>query len=160
MSVESNHLAERIALLKKMAVFGALQDDSLKLILSESAYRAFSAGQYIVLEGERGDSLFVLESGTVVIERSWEDEVVELNRLHAGDCFGEMTLIDFRPRSASVKAYNDCVAIEIPSRVLQRLHQTSVAEYAMIMMNLGREVSRRLRLADERLFQLQQRIAM
>ena len=133
-----------------------LKSESLELILRHSQDIQVADGDYFVREGDRGDSLFVLESGTVLIERTWENGIVELGRLSAGDCIGEMALIDFRPRSASVKATSNCQAIEVPSRALRELYQVDVEQYAIIMMNLGREVSRRLRLADERLFRLHQ----
>ena len=44
-------------------------------------------------------------------------------RLAEGDCFGEMALIDFQPRSASVKAESRCRAIEVPTKSLRLLYQ-------------------------------------
>ena len=94
--------------------------------------------------------------GTVLVQRKWKGESIELGRLAEGDCFGEMALIDFQPRSASVKAETDCQAIEIPSKSLRSLYKRDLEQFTMIMMNLGREVSRRLRVADDRLFEIQQ----
>jgi CRP-like cAMP-binding protein len=67
-------------------------------------------------------------------------------------------MIDFMPRSASVRAVTSCQAIEIPGKSLIQLYKRDVEQYAVIMMNLGREVSRRLRLAGDRLFQLEESI--
>ena len=58
-------------------------------------------------------------------------------------------------RSASVMAETNCQAIEIPAKSLIQLYKKDVEQYAMIMMNLGREVSRRLRSAGDRLFELE-----
>jgi CRP/FNR family cyclic AMP-dependent transcriptional regulator len=145
----------RLELLRAMPAFGGLKTESLRLILSNSNQVVLQEGEYFFREGEPGDSLFVLESGTVLMERVWKGKPIELGRLARGDCFGEMALIDFMPRPAAVKAESNCEAIEVPSHALRRLFQLEVEQYAMIMMNLGREVSRRLRIADECLFQLQ-----
>lgn len=139
-----------------MPVFGGLKKESLELILRESEDIVVREGDYYFREGEPGDSLFVLESGTVLVQRLWQGQPIELGRLASGDCFGEMALIDFQNRSASVQAECNCSAIEVPSRALRSLLKVDVEQYAMIMMNLGREVSRRLRVADECLFQMQQ----
>ncbi len=147
---------KRIELLRTMPVFGGLKAESLTLILEQSDESIALEDDYFFREGDPGNSLFVLETGTVLIQRIWEGEPIVLGRLAAGDCFGEMALIDFQPRSASVKAESNCQAIEIPSKSLRALYREDVEQYAMIMMNLGREVSRRLRVADECLFQLQQ----
>ena len=146
----------RLELLRGMPVFGGLKTESLELILSNSEQIVLQEGEFFFREGEPGDSLFVLESGTVLVQRMYQGKAIELGRLAPGDCFGEMALIDFLPRSAAVKAECNCEAIEVTNRALRSLFQSDVEQYAMIMMNLGREVSRRLRIADECLFQLQQ----
>jgi len=56
------------------------------------------------------------------------------------------------PRSASVKAIEDCSAIELRPDHLMRLFERDVEQFALIQMNMGREVCRRLRATDERLF--------
>jgi CRP/FNR family cyclic AMP-dependent transcriptional regulator len=146
--------SNRVELLRRMAAFGGLSIHSLELILAQSVERIVAEEEFFFREGDSAESLFVLEAGSVVIQRVWQGEPIELGRLDAGDCFGEMSLIDFQPRSASVKAESECQAIEIPNRVLRALYQHDVEQYAIMMMNLGREVSRRLRAADQQLFQL------
>ncbi|TWU22989.1 cAMP receptor protein [Novipirellula galeiformis] len=143
-------------LLRQMAVFGGLKNESLALILAESLTLTLAAEDYFFHEGDAGESLFVIETGTVLIQRRWRNEAIVLGRLASSDCFGEMALIDFQSRSASAKAECNTSAIEIPRSALRALYRSDVEQYAIIMMNLGREVSRRLRLADECLFQLQQ----
>ena len=71
-------------------------------------------------------SVFVLETGTVLVQRMWKGEPIELGRLASGDCFGEMALIDFEKRSASIKAESNCSAIEVPSRSLRSLFKVGL----------------------------------
>ncbi len=144
-------------LLRHMPIFGGLTDDTLSLILSHANPRFVESGDYFFQEGDGADSLFVIESGSVVIERRWKQTMVELSRLKAGDCIGEMALIDLLPRSASARAVEDCNAIEITRHALHELYKQDIEQYAIIMMNMGREVSRRLRRADERLLALEQK---
>jgi CRP-like cAMP-binding protein len=75
-----------------------------------------------------------------------------LRELRRGDCFGEVALFDFGARSASVRALAPCRALEISARALRLLSEEHLKDFTLLYMNLGREVSRRLRLADERLF--------
>ena len=60
--------------------------------------------------------------------------------------------MDLSPRSASVLAVEDCTAIELSSANLYKVYERDIEQFALIQMNLGREVSRRLREADDRLF--------
>lgn len=146
------------SLLRNMPVFGGLSNASLQLIIEQCDETHVAASDYFFRQGDAAKSLFVIQSGLVVVERTWEEEMVTLGRLRRGDCFGEMSLIDMQPRSASVRAEEKCEAIEITRSSLHRLYQQNIEQYAMIMMNMGREVSRRLRAADDRLFALEQKL--
>ena len=149
-----------IQLLQQMPVFGGLKPETLEKILELSELVDVTAGDRFFSEGEAGDCLYVLELGKVIVEKNWHGEQVELGRLDVGDCFGEMALIDLQCRSASVRALETCVAIKIHRSVLLNLFQDNVEQYAIIMMNMGREVSRRLRMIHEKLFVCQQQLEM
>ena len=69
--------------------------------------------------------------------------------LHEGDCLGEMALFDYMPRSASAIAQSNCRLIEITSQNLYDIYKKDMEQFALIQMNLGREIARRLRRADE-----------
>lgn len=146
---------ERIALLQSMPFFGAIKDSSIALILGLSKTLTFKKDDIIFQQGDRGDSLFLLEQGSAVIYKHADNQAHILRQISDGDCFGELALIDFTPRSASVKAESDCTAIKIPSSALHSLFQKDPEQFLIIQMNIGREVSRRLRAADDRWFQLQ-----
>jgi CRP-like cAMP-binding protein len=148
-------VASRIELLQGMPVFGALRADTLEFLLGDATTVLRRAGEYYFHEGERAESMFVIERGCVDVVKHWQDREWALFRFDAGQCFGEMALLDLFPRSASVRAVEDCRAIEIGAAALYRLFEHDAEQFALIQMNIGREVCRRLRAADERLFQLQ-----
>lgn len=142
----------RLVLLQRMPVFGALREDTLDFLLSATRERQVAAGGHFFRQGERALSMFVLESGRVTVRRSWGGREMLLRTLGAGDCFGEMALMDLSARSASVRAESDCLAIEITPGDLQALFERNAEQFAIIQMNIGREVCRRLRATDELLF--------
>ena len=74
-----------------------------------------------------------------------------LTRLKPGDCFGEMAIIDFSPRSATARAVVESQALEVSMDGLLALYQSDVEQFAMIHMNMARELSRRLRQLGDRL---------
>ena len=142
----------RTALLQAMPVFGALGESALALLLEGAPTVERRAGEYFFREGDAAQSLYVLEQGSVVVLKRWEGHEHALHALGEGDCFGEMALMDYFPRSASVRAIEDCRAIELAVGALQRLAERDIEQFALLQMNLGRELSRRLRAADEQLF--------
>jgi CRP-like cAMP-binding protein len=141
-----------IELLKQMPVFGGIRNDMLQFLLERSPSVAVRRDDFFFREGDVAQSMFVLESGAVAVLKRWKGEQRLLRRLESGDCFGEMALMDMMSRSASVLALEDCAAIELSVSSLFALYEKDLEQFTLIQMNMGREVSRRLRIADERLF--------
>ncbi len=147
---------ESFKMLQQMPVFGGLTDIAIRSILDHSRIVDVAATEYFFHEGETAESFFVLITGSVRIEKNWNGTAVEIRKLAAGDCIGEMAILDLQSRSASVGAEANCQAIEITRSTLHKLYQDDIQQYAIIMMNMGREVSRRIRTASDRLFALDQ----
>jgi CRP/FNR family cyclic AMP-dependent transcriptional regulator len=142
----------RIELLQRMPVFGGIRADILEFLLPRCPIVEVRAGAFFFRENDAADSMFVVEAGKVAVLKSWRNEEYLLHTLGPGDCFGEMALMDLMPRSASVRAIDDCRAIQLSAANLYQVYEKDLEQFAMIQMNMGREVSRRLREADERLF--------
>jgi CRP-like cAMP-binding protein len=99
-----------VELLRKVGLFSELDEKDLSSLADEFNERRFSAGETIALEGAGGLMFFVVESGEATVEIRGE----EVNELGAGDYFGEVALIDRRPRTATVTAKSDLVTYGLP----------------------------------------------
>jgi CRP/FNR family transcriptional regulator, cyclic AMP receptor protein len=97
-------------LLRNVPLFSALSDSELESLADEFNERRFSAGDSIALEGEGGLMFFVVESG----EASVEVQGQQVGKLGPGDSFGEIALIDRRPRTATVTAASDLRTFGLP----------------------------------------------
>jgi CRP-like cAMP-binding protein len=142
----------RIAALQAMPIFGGLRPDVLAALLETATAVTVPKDSFFFHEGEAAGSMFVLESGEVAVLKHWGGQEHLLGRLRQGDCFGEMALLDLFPRSASVRALEPCTAIELSTASLYKLYETDLAQFALVQMNIARELSRRLRVADEQRF--------
>jgi CRP-like cAMP-binding protein len=151
----SDRLGTEIQLLQDMSLFGAIRDDALQFLLARAHRVNVAAGGYFFEEGDIGLGMYVLQSGCAAVLRQWQGQPFELRRLVRGDCFGEMALIDLMPRSASVKAVEDCSALELRPEDLHALFEFDVEQFALIQMNMAREISRRLRELAELMFRQQ-----
>lgn len=81
---------------------------------SDSSKKLFKAGETIITQGDKGESAYIIESGRVEIALERPDgECVLVGTRGAGAMIGEMSLIDNAPRTASVKALEDCTLLEI-----------------------------------------------
>jgi CRP/FNR family transcriptional regulator, cyclic AMP receptor protein len=144
----------RIRRLQQTALFGATSDDTAAFVLSKAPWISVEPGCWFFREGERGASIYWLEQGSVAICMRRGDTDVELRRLGPGGCFGEVALFDFGPRSASVLALEPCRALEITSGLLREVSRRDLEQFTRLTMNLGRELARRARTAEHRLFEL------
>ncbi len=140
-------------MLQAMPIFGGIREDILEFILAEARIVSISRGDYFFRENVRGTSMYVLEQGKVLVTKHWEGHEYMLAEMGKGDCFGEMSLIDLGPRTASVLALEDCRAIKLTNVNILKIYQHDLEQFVMIQMNMAREISRRLRRTDEILFQ-------
>jgi CRP-like cAMP-binding protein len=142
----------RIELLQAMPVFGGIGEDTLQFLLTLCSQPTVAAGGFFFREGDQAQSMFVLQEGRAAVIKQWQGRHYVLMHLGPGDCFGEMSLMDMHDRSASVVAEEASRAIELPAAGLLQLYERDLEQFTLIQMNMGREVSRRLRDVDERLF--------
>jgi CRP/FNR family transcriptional regulator, cyclic AMP receptor protein len=144
--------AQRIELLQQMPIFGAVSDEALAFLLERTRCVRVKAGECFFHENESANSMFVLEEGEIQILKNWDHHPHVLCHMKTGDCFGEMALLDLSPRSATAQAQQDCLAIELTAEALYALVEHDSAAFAVIQMNIGRELCRRLRAADDLMF--------
>jgi CRP-like cAMP-binding protein len=105
--------------LESVEIFDALPAEIRKQIAVSAPQAVFGSGERIVRQGDEGQSMYVLLSGTVsVVLEPGRQEVARIQR---GGHFGEMSLLTGEPRSATVVAVGDVSVIEINADLFRRL---------------------------------------
>jgi CRP/FNR family transcriptional regulator, cyclic AMP receptor protein len=138
-------------LLGNTPIFGAIGDRALEQIAKLLKIQQFEAGAYVFREGETEKNVYVVERGEVEVLKTCSGVPPKLARiavLGPGACFGEMSLIDVMPRSASVRTTQRSVLWSFSNADLFFIYQWDLETFTLIVMNLARELSRRLRKAD------------
>ena len=92
--------------------------------------------------------LKMLERGQAQVICTHGDLEYIVHTLQSGDCFGEMALVDMGPRSASVVTTVESQLIEITRHHLLEVHKHDPNQFALLQMNISREICRRLRKTD------------
>lgn len=141
-----------IKLLQDTPFFGGINESAVQFMLEKSNKILRNKDEYFFKENEIGDSMFLLISGSVKVIKFWHGKGYPINTLFSGDCFGEMAIVEHNTRSASIIALERCVALEIQNQTFIDLYQQDLKQFALLQMNMSREISRRLRSANERLF--------
>jgi CRP-like cAMP-binding protein len=131
-------------------VLTGLKLEALELLAKEGIYHEFFAEEVVVREGDPGHSLYILVEGDVEVIKNLESEnAVSLAVLRAHTFFGEMCVIDPVPRAATVYAITPVKAIEIKAGTLHHLATRMPDQFAVIILNIARDMARRLRMLDE-----------
>jgi CRP/FNR family transcriptional regulator, cyclic AMP receptor protein len=136
------------AFLQRVPLLSGLNEAQLEALAAGSVRRSFPKGRTIVAEGEPSQSLHILLSGRAKVQRSdAEGKEVILAVLGPGECFGEMSLIDDAPRSASVITLEPCDFMSINKESFKAL----LAQSHDMAMQVMRGLVRRLRDADKKI---------
>jgi len=154
--------------LRSVPLFGALDDDAAKGLRDLLVVRDFPADALLFQLGDAGDAMYLIEGGRVRIFIHDEDgEDVTLAELSDGDFFGEMAIIDGKPRSANAIVLEDArlavlsredflrfvrtnvdVALEMVSAISDRLRQTDRLLRQRVSRNVNVENDARMTLVD------------
>jgi CRP-like cAMP-binding protein len=137
---------QHIELLRRVSIFRELSDAALASLDRLSRVRDFPKNSVVVSAEERGDSLFVVAEGKVKVVLFGESgrEMI-LSVFQPGDFFGEMSLLDNQPRSATAIAMTDARFLVLERQAFAR----HLVESPRSSLAVLAELSRRLRKADE-----------
>lgn len=128
---------DRLLFVRGVGIFKELRDDFLVRLASIMDELSFPKGHTIFTQGQQGQSLYIIVSGRVKVHIGQR----ELARLEQGACFGEMSVFDAEPRSASVTTLEPCECLVLTQ---QQLYD-AIDETPGIAVNIIRLLSRRIR---------------
>ncbi len=145
----SSSPAIKAEMLANIGVFGGLDDTTLELLASSLPTRRVEAGELVVSEGDLSREMFIIVGGELEVLKHGGGKDVRVALLGPSDWFGEMAIVDVQPRSATVRAVAPTLLLTMsPDDVEKLLYRRDVKAYALFVMNVARELSRKLRVAD------------
>jgi len=133
--------------LQKYSLFGGLQEEQIEAIIPLMEKETYNPSELIISEGKPNDKIFFLIEGHVAVIKG----NIELTRFSEGEAFGEMEVLDVMPAVASIKSISPVTVLSISNRSLREIYKLDVKSFSLMIMNLARDLSRRLRRMDEKL---------
>lgn len=127
-------------LLRGMPIFDELSSEKLDQLASWLKPESIKAGEMLFEEGDEGDKFYIVESGEVIISRVVDDQPVEISRREPGEYFGEIALLQNRPRTATVSASVDTQLLSLRAAQFQEL----TSHFMQLGDTISRTSSRRL----------------
>lgn len=135
--------------LSDIGLFGGLDESTIAEFVQRLPVLRLTPGDVVFREGDAGRELFVLLQGEMeVIKHSKTQRESRVAMFGPGDWFGEMSILDIMPRSATVRALAPSRVLKMSAHDLEQLYRRDLKAYAILVLNIAREMSRRLRVAD------------
>jgi len=132
-------------LLRKIPLFELLDNDEVKVLAEQLDEKQVYTGQVVFNQGDEGGTMYVVQSGKIEIFLMDDNkERVILSVVEAGGIFGELSLLDNEPRSASAKALEESFLFVIDRHDLEMLFQ----KHQHAALDIMTMLSRRIREAD------------
>lgn len=141
---ENRNIAERLRELQKMSLFADLTRRELKVVDGFMHQRNYLRDEVVFDEGEQGEAFYIVLEGKVVVCRQGQSEA-PIATLPAGSFFGELALLDDAPRSAQVRALEDCTLLVLFRGEFLGLMRSHGLIASKIAMQLARHLGARFR---------------
>ena len=143
-------ISEKIMHLKGIDIFESLSVGELAAIASVAEEIDHPPGETIIQEGSYGETMYLVTHGEVsVIKNMGETNEIELDRIKAGDYFGEMALFENAVRSVSIRAEAACSFMVLHKQEFKEL----VREYPQIALEICKVLSGRIRKLHQKIEQ-------
>lgn len=141
-----------IEALKANSLFSALTQEELERVSKLIFLRLYRAGRTLFFEGTPGEIMYLIHSGKVGIYKTVENkDDLLLAMLGPGSYFGEMSLLDSQPRSATAKIVEDGELVVITKKVFDQMLETDPRITSKLLITLVRVALHRLRTTDEKI---------
>lgn len=141
---------ETIAFLREVRILKGVQADELGELALRLREKKLRKGQVLFHEGDAGEEMFIVRRGTILVSKAVTGRVEQvLARIGEGDFFGEMSLMDRSPRSATIQADSDAVLLVLDRANLQALIDQSPRAAVAFFQALAAVFIERLRASGD-----------
>jgi CRP-like cAMP-binding protein len=131
--------------LQTYSLFGGLLEEQIEAIIPLLVQEKYNTGDIIIAEESPNDKIHFIIEGRVSVIRG-ETIIYDLAE---GNTFGEMEVLDVMPAAATIKAVTDVTTMSISNTSLREVYKNDLKSFSLLIMNLARDLSRRLRIANE-----------
>lgn len=149
-----------ILILSHISFLGGVSEVQRSKIFRILEIGHFKAGEYVSRRGDEPSHIYIIKSGKIDLLITDKDVAVRKREFTVGDCFGEAALLSMVNNTASFVAAEDSELIALPRRALNQLRREDPDLFCHLILNLARELARKLQFTDDILLRHEHEHAM
>lgn len=131
-------------ILRHVTVFAGIEEEKLVRLCESCRQLEVKAGDTVITEGTVASEIFIILKGRLKIVLNADKNPLEILELRPGHCVGEASVIGVQSHSASVIAAEDTQLLELNRQILMDLSKSDKDFFSLIILNIARELARRL----------------
>jgi CRP/FNR family cyclic AMP-dependent transcriptional regulator len=138
-------------IISHLRIFGGVTDAQRATIFRRLELWTLQAGEVVFHKGDEPLHIYIVKSGEIDLQIEEHEMIIHKHQLRVGECFGESSLMSMHKHTATAVATMDSEIIVLSRRALIDLKREDLELFALLMMNLARELARRLYITDQML---------
>ena len=144
-------MSPELEALRDVGLFGGLNDAAVESLARAHDVVEVPAGDAVYREGDPGREMFVVLEGEVELTKAVSGGEVLVASVVRNDWFGEMSILDILPRPSTARVVTGAHLLRLTAHDLDVLYRRDSKAYTLLVLNIAREMSRRLRTVDSTL---------
>lgn len=138
-----------LAILNKISIFAGLSDAQLYTLFKRLNKVTFRANEIVFKQGDKPSHIYIVKTGKVKLIIREDDTPLELIEFDVGHCFGEASVIGIQPHQGTAIASTDTELIVLSRTALISIYDSDKELFGILILNIAREVCRRLHATDD-----------
>lgn len=131
-------------LIEEISIFGGIDREYIDRIIEHCDRMKFSAGQLLYKEGDPATEIFIILSGKIKLVHNYEENPYELIELIPGNSLGETSVIGIEPHASTAVVTDNCEVLVLSRKIMNRIHEVEPEVFTVLILNIARELARRL----------------
>jgi CRP/FNR family transcriptional regulator, cyclic AMP receptor protein len=142
-------IASVVPILSDVAIWGGVTEEQCDKIFRRLEIGVFKKGENVFQKGDEPSHIYVVKKGKIGLFIIDQNINFEKKILITGECFGVASLMAMRTHTSTAIALEDSEIMVLSREALWQLRREDIELFALLMMNIARELARRLKLTDD-----------
>jgi len=142
------------SIISQLRIFGGMTDAQRNTIFQVLELLPLERGDFVFHKGDDPSAIYIVKSGGIDLQLTENEVIIHKHELKVGECFGEASFMSMHKHTTNAVATVRSEIIVLSRHGLIQLKHDDIELFALVMMNLARELARRLYLTDQMLLDL------